>query len=388
MKRWKRAALFLGAIVATICVGIPCYADKLSDAEAERQRLEQRRVEAEEELASLELEKTDLMSSIEKMDKQLEKINKNIEAVDLKLETATVELEQVTLELDEAEQVEEQQYQVMKKRLKYMYENGSFQYLDIILESNGFSELLNRFEYVNQIAEYDKKMLLKYKEVKEEVSQKKIEAQEKKEKLDLLKEEAELEKTNMEKLVEKKQKQLNEYEDAIESKSQEMIGMAIEIAKKEDEIEKMLLERAKENGPGMSGSGEREGNFIWPLSIAGRISSRFGPRVAPVPGASTYHKGIDIAAPTGTSIVAVAAGTVVTATYSSSAGNYVMINHGNGVYTAYMHASKLLCKVGDTVPQGKIIAEVGSTGYSSGPHLHFSVIVDGIYVNPEHYLPM
>ena len=123
------------------------------------------------------------------------------------------------------------------------------------------------------------------------------------------------------------------------------------------------------------------------MAVKGRISSRFGKRKAPTAGASTYHKGVDIAAAQGTPIYAAKSGTVTISTYSSSAGNYVMINHGNGLYTAYMHASKLYVKVGDKVSQGQTIAAVGSTGYSTGPHLHFSVIINGNYVDPLKYLP-
>ena len=147
----------------------------------------------------------------------------------------------------------------------------------------------------------------------------------------------------------------------------------------------MLLEQAMEADGGMEIT-VVEGGLRWPLGVSGTITSNFGPRKAPTAGASTYHKGIDIAAPVGTTIYAAADGVVTTATYSSSAGNYVMINHGNGLYTAYMHASRLDVKVGDQVSQGDAIAAVGSTGVSTGAHLHFSVITGGKYVNPLNYV--
>ena len=126
--------------------------------------------------------------------------------------------------------------------------------------------------------------------------------------------------------------------------------------------------------------------FIWPCPSSGRITSGFGGRSSPTAGASSNHQGIDIGAPTGTDIVAAAAGEVVVSTYSYSAGNYVMLSHGGGVYTVYMHASKLLVSAGDSVKQGQVIAKVGSTGYSTGPHLHFGVRVNGTYVNPSQYV--
>ena len=126
--------------------------------------------------------------------------------------------------------------------------------------------------------------------------------------------------------------------------------------------------------------------FIWPCPGYTRISSYFGPRPQPTAGASTNHKGVDLAAPYGSAILASAAGVVTTSTYSSSAGNYIVIAHGNGTSTVYMHCSALLVSVGETVEQGEKIAKVGSTGYSTGNHLHFGVIKNGTYVNPLNYV--
>ena len=126
--------------------------------------------------------------------------------------------------------------------------------------------------------------------------------------------------------------------------------------------------------------------FIWPCPAYTRISSYFGPRPQPVPGASTNHKGVDLAAPYGSAILASASGVVTTSTYSKSAGNYIVLAHGSGMSTVYMHASALLVSVGETVEQGEVIAKLGSTGYSSGNHLHFGVIKNGTYVNPLNYI--
>lgn len=125
---------------------------------------------------------------------------------------------------------------------------------------------------------------------------------------------------------------------------------------------------------------------MWPATQGTRISSPFGRRSAPVAGASTFHKGIDIPCPSGSDIVAAESGTVLIATYSSSAGNYVMINHGNGIMTVYMHNSQLCVSVGQQVSKGQVIAKAGSTGYSTGPHCHFGVKLNGEYVNPVNFL--
>ena len=131
---------------------------------------------------------------------------------------------------------------------------------------------------------------------------------------------------------------------------------------------------------------ETEKGYCWPLSVSGTITSYFGERTSPTDGASTNHKGIDISVPVGTSVLASKSGTVVTAAYSASAGNYIALYHGDGVYSYYMHCSSLSVGVGQTVSAGKQIALSGNTGISTGPHLHFAIFANGVYVNPLNYV--
>lgn len=390
MKKNIYRRIAAGCLIGILSVGIigtASHADELGEAEEERKRLEERRDEVQEELASLELEKNNVMESIEKMDKKMNKVDEKLQEIKENLEIVTEELEVVTGELEVAEEQEVSQYETMKKRIKYMYENGSNGYLDLIFSGSSISDVLNRMEYVNKITAYDNQMLEGYKETRLSVLKKKNEVSEKKNQFEVLQEEVELEQDTLKKIIKKKEDEIKKYNDSISTTSEEVKNFEEEIQKKEAEIEALLIEQAKKSDNntaipvGISGSG-----FCWPLAVKGTITSHFGKRKAPTAGASTYHKGLDIAAPMGVSILAAKGGTVVTSTYSSSAGNYIMINHGDGLNTVYMHASKRVVKVGDTVSQGQKIAEVGSTGYSTGPHLHFGVIVKGNYVNPEPYL--
>ncbi len=386
MKLRRKIAMFVVGLVLTgslLNAGYAAYADELTDAEKERKRLEERKEEIETELETLETEKSDLLEGIEKLDKKTKEVNEKLDEVNGNLTVANEEYEILTVELAEAEEKEHNQYETMKKRIKYMYENGSESYLDIILSADSIRDCLNRFEYIGKITAYDNTMKKNYEATKNEVAQKKMAAGEKKDQLTILQQEIELEQSNLNKIAEKKAARLEEYNESIGNKTEEAKEYSKKLQEKEEEIEKLLLEKAaKAEDGGMSVTLVKDG-LIWPLAVNGTITSRFGIRNAPTAGASTNHKGIDIAAPIGTSIYAVADGTVTVATYSPSAGNYVMVNHGNGMYTAYMHASKLCCAVGDTVAQGDKIAEVGSTGFSTGPHLHFSVIINGEYVDPE-----
>ena len=151
-------------------------------------------------------------------------------------------------------------------------------------------------------------------------------------------------------------------------------------------MERQIAAAAAARAAAEDGDGGASSGFLWPCPASRRITSGFGNREAPVPGASTYHKGVDVGASSGSSIVAAASGRVITSAYSGSAGNYIVISHGGGICTVYMHASALYVSEGAMVSQGQKIAAVGSTGFSTGPHLHFGVIVNGNYVNPLNYV--
>ena len=161
---------------------------------------------------------------------------------------------------------------------------------------------------------------------------------------------------------------------------------AEEAARKAAAAGKTNNSTAKGNTGSTTTTSTGSSSLRWPCPASGRITSGFGNRKSPTAGASSNHKGIDISASTGSSIVAAAGGTVSIATYSYSAGNYVVVNHGNGLSTVYMHCSQLLVSAGDTVKAGQTIAKVGSTGYSTGSHLHFAVRKNGSYVNPSSYV--
>ena len=177
---------------------------------------------------------------------------------------------------------------------------------------------------------------------------------------------------------EKKMKKLEEAKKAAE-----------DAARKKAEAE-AAKKAAAEAAAGNSGAGESvvsgNGLFTHPCPGYRRISSTFGYRKAPLAGASTNHKGVDFAAPTGTPIYAAAGGTVTSAGYSGKAGNLLIINHGNGMQTYYMHCNKIYVSAGQKVEKGQNVAAVGTTGNSTGPHLHFQVMSGGTPVNPLLYL--
>lgn len=408
-------------MTGTINVVYAASGGTISQAEKQKKELQKKKKQTEKEIAALETEKDDVAVYIKKLDRQMNKINKEISDLNLKIESAKENLSDTKKELKKAKQEEKKQYESMKLRIQYMYENGSQDYIAILLESKSFSDFLNRAEYIRKISEYDNELYDDYKEMKAEISKKEKELEDKLEELNGLNEELVYEKSTVKKLTISKNQELRKYEKSISNANEQVTSYQKEIEKQEELIEDLLEQERKrieeeerkkkaeeerkrkeeekrkqeqtqqnsnsKNQESQNSSSQTQtGGFSWPLSVSGRITSYFGGREQPTAGASTYHKGIDIAAPKGTAVLAAKGGTVVTATYSSSAGNYVMIYHGNSTYTVYMHCSSLNVSKGQQVSQGQTIAAVGSTGVSTGAHLHFGVSVGGSYVNPLSYV--
>ena len=340
-----------------------------------------------------------LDSSLESIGNELSKLNDDIDAKEKQIDTTKQEL-------SEAKETEKSQYESMKLRIKYMYEKGDSTYVDLLMEAGSLSELLSKAEYITKISSYDRQKLDEYAATKEKIAEKEKALEGEHVELLTLQDETEAKQASVEKLLAAKQTelqnyetkiasaegQISEYAKAIETQENQIKSIEAEIKRKEEEARKKAEEEKKKAAAANKAAQTYKTvslgdiSFTWPCPASGRVTSGFGSRKSPTKGASSNHQGIDISAPTGTSIVAAAAGEVVIATYSSSAGNYVMISHGGGVYTVYMHASSLLVSQGQSVKKGQTIAKVGSTGYSTGSHLHFGVRVNGSYVNPTKYV--
>lgn len=387
--------------------------DEINDANARKSSLEQEKAELQNDLKEIEQKKDDILEYIEALDGKLKKLSDKIDQNQKDIDDTQEEIDRLIEQEEQAALKMNSQYDTMKKRIRYMYENGNDGYLEVLFQAASLSELFNRAEYVSKVSEYDQKMFGEYQKTRDQLAQTQKEKKEKMAVLVSKKESLDYEKESLNSLVKKKTGQLDAYEKQISNSEESLAAYRKRIASEEDAVERLLekqrkqiaaeeaarkaREKAKNNGGntssdsgtdtegGSTGQASASG-FRWPLSASGRISSYFGYRDAPTEGASSFHKGIDVAVPTGTAVLASKAGEVVTAAYSSSAGNYVAIYHGDGVYTYYMHCSSLKVSVGDQVSGGQRIALSGSTGISTGPHLHFAININGSYVNPLNYV--
>ncbi|MCR4604924.1 MAG: permease-like cell division protein FtsX [Eubacterium sp.] len=357
----------------------------IADAREEQQIAKDRVDKVKEEIKALEKDKKDTLKYIKKIDKKMEKIAENIIEYELKINVSKIDYDNTQKELDDAQKVEDKQYDVMSRRIKYMYEHGTGSYLNMIFASQNISEFLGRAEYIEKISRYDKRIFNDFL-----TSRKKIESLKNEIASDITvlkgyRMELEAEQESMTALKKTKKYELKSYDKGLKQDSKSKAQYEKAAAKAQAQVEKLLAKKQSEVASS-DDIGNTSGKLRWPLMIKGRISSYFGPRKAPTAGASIFHKGLDIAASQGTPIVAAASGKVITARYSATAGNFVMVAHSKKLSTAYMHCCKLNVHEGDKVKKGDVVGYVGSTGISTGAHLHFSVIKKGTYVNPLKYV--
>lgn len=378
--------------------------EELENANSESDELKSGLEDTQNAIDNLSDKKSQIESYVEELDGQLNEITGKIEEIAGQIEDKQLEIEETTKELQRAEEEVKNQYEWMKKRIKFTYENGNAAYIELILESESISQFLNRAEYVTKMAEYDRNMLTKFKETQQYVATTKETLEEEQSELETLKVETETKQEELSNLIDKKSTQIAkyesdissaqdleaEYEDDIKAQNEVIAALEASVIAKKAEIKKLqeaelAANTSKPTSINITTTYDG-GTFTWPCPSSTRISSEYGNRLHPVLNVTKFHNGIDIAASSGSSILAAYKGTVVGAGYNSSMGNYVMIDHGDGLYTIYMHASALYVTTGQNVAKGDTIAAVGSTGRSTGPHLHFGVRLNGSYVNPHSYV--
>ncbi|MDO5478436.1 MAG: peptidoglycan DD-metalloendopeptidase family protein, partial [Clostridia bacterium] len=378
--------VFLAGFIAS---AIPTKAATLQEQLAEAQN---QRKAAEQQLTNVQQQKKTAEADMVKIQSEIDELTGKITAVESEITATNVKLEEKEKELEVAETACENQFTSFKTRARIMYESGPSTYIEILFGSGSFSEFLSNIQIIKSLLEYDNKVLEERKAVREEIAVQKAE-------VESIKAEQETRRNTLTEmkstLATKKQTQSEMV--AQLAGQEETIKAAIENQKAEEErIQKLIADAVEKERQAAAAAAEAErkaaesaaatttttttttggtGTMTWPCPSTKRVTSEFGKRSQPVAGASTYHKGLDIAGYMGVDIVAADAGTVLFSGNSSSYGKYIVISHGNGITTLYAHCSQLLVKAGASVSKGQVIAKVGSTGISSGPHLHFEVSV-------------
>ncbi len=410
------------------------YAEETKeDVQQQKDEAEAGQAEAEANAAKYQKQVDSLVKTVTELDAQMTDIS--VQIVEKKQEASDLqaEIDDTQKKLAAAQVSEDNQYEAMKKRIQYLYEEGDVEYIDALLSSASFEDSLNKSEYVDQISSYDQKQLNKLVKTKNDIASYEKTLEKDLADVETVKADLEQKQSDLDDVITQKNDEINKYsgdvavQQAIAAEfaqkasdlDDKLANIAIqEAAAREAELKRQQEEQKQQqqqqvednnnngdnddngggsnddngggsddNGGGSSGgSTTGTGQFIWPVSTGGVITDTYGPRDAPTAGASTWHRGLDIGCGYGDAILAADSGVVTVAEWGESGGNYVMIDHGNGFVTMYLHNSSLAVSVGDVVSQGQTIAYAGSTGYSTGTHCHFSVFLNGEYVNPQDYL--
>lgn len=369
------------------------FATDIQDAKEKEQQLEEERQETE-------AEKDVISAKLSALSVSMQETSEKLSAKKEEIETAEQELIMAQIE-------EDTQYESMKLRIQYMYEYGNVSLVQVFLESDSISDFLSKAEYILMMSKYDREKLADFQHAVEQVEEKELALQVEYQELTELQNSITEQRKEAETLLSQKSSELDELDSKI-SAVKEQIKKAEEAERKRKEAEEAEKKRQEEEKKrqeeeekknqnqqaGSSSSGSSAGStvvvgngyFTHPCPGMTYQSSYFG-EVREGIGDPTPHKGHDYAAPEGTPIYAAQAGKVVTAGYSYSAGYWVVINHGNGLVTKYMHMFEMpYVSAGDTVVKGQHIGGVGTTGQSTGNHLHFQVEENGVPVNPSKYL--
>lgn len=399
MSNKKRTISLITALIIAFSSFSPAFAAKsvkdLKKAISDRDKSIK---QTEKKINEKKAEKDQELAKRNNLDIQISAVLDDISDTESVINEKEEEISAKTAQIDELSAQIEENNQKLKNRLKVIYEYGATSYLQLLLESKGLSDLVTRLSVVKQVYSYDKNVIADYVNTKQTVEEaRQVIQNEQNEQLEA-KGILESKKANLESLKSEKQKIIDSINSDIKSLEKEEQQSEDDYAALKKELENALAAeaaaaaKAKEKASKSKGSSndtstqpKGTGQFSWP-SASTKITSPYGYRTHPISGKQRLHRGIDIGAPLGSNVFAADSGTVVTAGWNNSYGYYVTINHGDGYVTLYAHNSKLLVSAGDKVTKGQVISKCGSTGNSTGPHVHFEVMRNGSLQNPLSYL--
>lgn len=395
MKRFFKRATAILCIMLMLVPSVVCMGDtksELEEAKRQQEELEKKKKALEGTIAELKKDIKNTAEYMAKLDEQMDILADEIAHLNVLIEEKNGEIIVTTGRLEQAQITEKEQYEAMKQRIKYMYENGTESYFDALITASSISDLLNKAEYASKVSEYDRTKLEEYIAIKEGIAADKAQLEKEELELQTLKTQVEGEQEAVELILTAKQEEMSKLEADSKAYAEKQKELEKENEKLDALIEELTKKYNEEELRKANAKATKEKLFakellLWPCPSSYTISSHFSAsRLDPLTG-SYYaaHKGTDIAAPTGTPVVAAAAGLVTAAGYSASMGNYIVISHGDGITTRYYHNSSLAVSAGQAVTAKQVISYVGSTGWSTGPHLHFEVRVDGTPYDPMQF---
>ncbi len=354
---------------------------EIDDLKDEAAELDSQRAELQAQLKAIQADKSKALEQKSLLEQQIDATQSEINNIQAQIQKYSQLITQKEGELAEAEEQEQELYELFCERVRYMEEEGEVSYWSILFSSSDFSDLLDNFMMVEEVIDYDNSVMEELLALQEQIETDKAALETSKEEQEAAKAKQEAAKADLkdqEAQVDALIQEISGQEDQLEAAEAQLKAAANAMDAEIKRLEKEMAEQIA-NVPSESG-------FLWPLpSSWNTLSSLFGSRIHPITGKPNNHTGIDIPASKNTNIYAAKSGVVTTSTYNSSYGNYVVVSHSDGTSTLYAHMNKRAVSKGETVSQGQVIGYVGTTGSSTGNHLHFEIRVNGTRVDPVDY---
>ena len=425
-------ALLLSLIPATVFAASSSdIQEELNNLESQAQEIQRAKEELAQQQAANASDTRDVVSRKKDIDQEIKIIHDEIENLNAQIQNYNQLIVEKQKELDDAQTRQAELNQQYRVRIRTMEESGKISYWSVLFQANSFTDLLDTINKISEIAAHDQAMLAELDRVAQEIQTAQAELAQEKSNLDAQKtalavSQAELDEKSAEanailaeltadaakldslyvsyedkeaaltdEIAQKEQEYTAALAQEEEARRQEEERRRQEEENRRQEEENRRQEEENNGGSeeegggesgGSSGSSSSSSGWLYPLPYRVAVTSAYGYRVRPVTGAWSFHSGVDLGAAEGTPIYATRSGTVTTATYSDVYGNYVTINHGDGYSSLYGHMTHYVVSAGEYVSQGEVIGYVGSTGWSTGPHLHFTIYYNGSTVNPMDYI--
>ena len=411
------AAVILLSLVSTALIVMVHAASsseiksKLADLRAKQAEIQKQSDELEKSIAENKDQTKTLVSQKAEIDQEMEMSRQKIENLNEQIQQLNLLIAEKQTELEASVAKEEALQKQYKARLRSMEETGSVSYWSILFRASSFSDLLDRVDMIREIAESDQLMLKQLSAATQAVETERADLEQQKLDLQQTEDDLAVEQAELETKRAKADTLITQMQAEYASLSDEFLAAEADVAAGREQIKQAETEYCKalakeqaaaaaaaaaankpSSGSNSSSSsasgGASSGGFAFPLAYSTGVTCAYGPRVHPINGNKSFHYGVDLAAGMNTEIYATKSGTVTGATYGEANGYYVTINHGDGYSSIYAHMTNYVVSAGDSVKQGQLIGYVGTTGWSTGPHLHFEILYNGSNVNPMNYISL
>lgn len=377
-ERKRRFLAFLGTLCLLLTFIFPAYADELEEKKRELNEVSRQIKANQMMLKAKKKEANSVWGQIKDIESDIMAAESRINQLDDRISVLETNIDIKEKEIAEAEEKLNEKVEVLSERLVFIYETGDVSYLEVLFSATDIKDFITRYDMLSMIVEQDRQLIEEIEAERDRLKMQKSDLEVKKRELVSIKEEQAEEKEALEAKKQEKAELFNQLQ--MEAKEYEKaLNELEELSRQLEAVIRQL--QAKNSGQALG-----TGAYTWPTPGYYTITSPFGMRFHPILQVRKLHTGVDIGAPMGANIVAADSGVVIYAGYNGGYGNMIIIDHGNGMSTLYAHMSRFVAGNGQTVSKGEVIGKVGSTGFSTGPHLHFEVRKDGSPVDPMGYI--